>query len=703
MAELIIELLCEEIPAAHQQRGAKKIGEILGKNLHAENITTVSMASYSTPRRLILHGTGLPSLRAETSEEKYGPRIDAPKQAIDGFLKANGLRSQDQCTQRETPKGRFWFAEITHPPLEIKNLLPSLLTATLKEMSWPNTMRFAGQSFRWIRPLRHICIVFDGETLEGEFETGEKPIFFRAGSQGHARFAPDFFQFQGDFAKFSKTLRANFVEPSPDIRKKHIKAGLDAIALKHNGAVIDDFTLLEETTGLGEWPTVLCGKIDPAFMGLPRLVISEVLRTHQKCFVFQNPEGVLLPLFAVIAEFPEHLDPAPILNGYERIIRARLSDAAFFLERDASISLEKHAEKLRDVIFHKKIGTLEERKQRLVRLARYLSPLIDKKIDPDMAERAAALCKADLTTLTVHEFPKLQGYIAAHYAKAQKENPAVIDAIKTHYAPPHLPVPKAPLSLLLALADKIDHLCTLWLAGEIPTGSKDPFALRRAALGILRLILENDLRLNLLPLFAYAIDLCPKPIQKDIKGRLLDFLADRLKIYLRTQNIRHDVIDSVFMLSRDDDFTRLVIHIHAVQEMMESEDGRDLLTAWRRCMNILSAEEKRDGKKITSPPDPALFCEPSETPFFTHLEEIRPKIEESLKNEHFPEAMKHMVKLCHPIDCFFNDVLINDPNPELRKNRLQLIAYFCTIMRSIAHFDAIEGGIPSNKDRQHNS
>ena len=699
MAELLIELFSEEIPARMQRQAAGDLQRLVTDGLTKANLTFDETRIYWTPRRLTLVVEGLPTRQPDLREEKKGPKVGAPDQAIQGFLRSAGLDSLDQCEQQDTPKGPVWIAVVEKKGGARADPLPGLIEAAIRALPWPKSMRFAAQSFRWVRPLHRILAVFDGAALAGDFDLGGAAVAFSNTSSGHRFLSPEPFTVL-NFSDYIAKLREAHVVLDPEERKQAILDGLRSAADREGLTVKDDPALLEEVTNLVEYPDVLIGKIDDEFMDVPAEALSTSMRAHQKYFSLIRPDGSLAPRFAVVANMKAADGGAKIVAGNERVLRARLADAKFFWDQDRAITLEDRVEDLKKVVFHAKLGTVAERVERLSNQADVLSQYIPG-CDSIDARRAAKLAKADLTTEMVGEFPELQGIMGRYYALAQNEKPAVADAIAQHYSPagPNDACPTAPLSVAVALAEKLDTLVGFWLIDEKPTGSKDPFALRRAALGVIRIVLENGVRLPLTHVIAESAGLYGEQGSLSVNIRdlpkitadLLSFFADRLRVHLKDEGVSHSLIQALFALGDEDDLVRLVARVHALKAFLESEDGANLLTAYRRAANILRAEEKKDGTTYSGKPESALFATPEETTLAAALNAAEDQVKACIEGEDFGGAMTALAGLRQPVDAFFEAVIVNADEADLRKNRLLLLARIRSVMGTLADFGQIEG------------
>jgi len=694
MPELLIELFSEEIPARMQARAADDLKRLVTDSLKGAGFTFETAEAFATPRRLTLVVDGLPEKQPDLCEERRGPRVDAPEKAIEGFLGSVGFESVDQCVTRETDKGTFLIAEIEKKGEASADVLPGLLAEAVANLPWPKSMRWAHTGFRWVRPLHAVVAVFGGKALHGsiDLQGGEMP--FGDTTAGHRFLAPDTIAVTG-FDDYRKKLRAAKVMLDPAERRQAIEAGLAAQAKERGLSVKADPGLLDEVTGLVEWPVPLIGLIDPAFMDLPPEVLTSSMRAHQKYFSLETPDGKLAPFFGVIANMETADSGAQIVAGNERVLRARLSDAKFFWDQDRKQSLASRAPALKEIVFHAKLGTLDEKMDRVQALADALTDYIGGA-DKDRVRSAARLCKADLVTGMVGEFPDLQGTMGRYYALHDREHADVADAIAEHYSPlgPNDRCPTAPVSVAVALADKIDTLVSFWLIDEKPTGSRDPFALRRAALGVIRLIVENKLRIPLRGVFLRARKNMPEIAVDDtdaVIDSLLDFFADRLKVHLRERGVRHDLISAVFALGGEDDLVRLLARVEALENFLGSDDGANLLTAYKRAANIVRIEERKDKASYDGEPDSAVFAVAEETALHTALGKAADSAKSALASEDFTVAMSAMSALRPPVDAFFDKVTVNADDSLMRANRLRLLSAIGGTLHQVADFSKIEG------------
>jgi glycyl-tRNA synthetase beta chain len=683
MAELLLELLSEEIPARMQTRAAEDFKRLVCDGLKAAGLSFTEARAFVTSRRLTLVVDGLPVARADVSEEKRGPRVGAPEQAVQGFLKGAGLASLDQAEKRDTGKGEFWFAVVTKKGGPTADVLPAVIDAALKALPWPKSMKWGSGTMQWVRPLQSIVALFDGKVLKGEVSPGGAmaPIVFGKVTRGH-RFLSKGMIEVASFADYVAKLRGAHVILDAAERKAIILEGARKLCQEAQVKLNEDDGLLEEVAGLTEWPVPMLGAIDAQFMDVPPEVLIVSMKVHLRFFTTAKADGTLANRFVVVANNVARDGGKTIVAGNERVLRGRLADAKFFWDQDRKQTLESRLPALKQVVFHAKLGTQAERVERLVKLAGEIASSVPGADAADVA-LAARLCKADLVSGMVGEFPELQGVMGRYYARGEKLPAAVAEAIGDHYAPagPNDRCPSAPVSIAVALADKLDALVSFWSIGEKPTGSRDPFALRRAALGVIRIIVENRLRLPLRP-FVKADD-------------LLAFFAERLKVQMREKGVRHDVVDAVLATGGEDDLVRLLARVEALQGFLGSEAGRNLLTAYGRAANIVRAEEKKDkglAAKIAGAPDAALLEQAEEKAVASALAEVESVVRPAVAAENFSGAMEAFARLRAPVDALFDKVTVNvTDKPELRLNRLKLLNQIRATMDAVADFSKIEG------------
>jgi len=680
MRELLLELLSEEIPARMQARAADDLKRLVTDGLKKAGLDFESAEAFVTPRRLALVVDGLPERTPDISEERRGPRADAPEQAVEGFK--GSLPEGAKVETRKTEKGEFYFAQVEQKGEQTTKLFPELLNDVFQGLPWPKSMRWKDYKQRWVRPLHSILCVFDGETVDqvafGDFPGGDMSLGHRFLSAGPITNVKDFADYK------AKLEKAHVILDSAERRAK-IEADAKALAKKAKLKLKDDPALLDEVAGLVEWPVVLMGSIGKEFMDLPDEVLTTSMRKHQKYFALTDARGNLSPYFIVVANTETSDGGKAVIAGNERVLRARLADAKFFWDQDRKVRLEDRVWKLGGRVFHAKLGTVLDKVYRVEELAAAMAKACGA--DAADAERAAHLAKADLSTGMVTEFPDLQGVMGRYYALADGEKAAIAHAITEHYSPqgPGDNCPTAPISIAVALADKIDTLAGFWSIDEKPTGSKDPYALRRAALGVIRLILENKLRLSLREVFETAND--------GINAAdLLAFFADRLKVHLRDQGVPHDYIDAVFSLGGEDDLVRLLARVEALGAFLKTEDGGNLLVAYRRAANILKIEEKKDVQSYSDDPDEGLLQQDEEKALFESLGDAMPDIEAAVSDERFDDAMARLAKLRGGVDSFFDAVTVNCDEADLRINRLRLLSKIRRALDQVADFSKIEGG-----------
>jgi glycyl-tRNA synthetase beta chain len=813
MPELLLEIFSEEIPARMQARAASDLERLLTERLAAQGLAANTTRTLAGPRRLTAVLDGLPERSADVREEKKGPRVDAPKQAIEGFLRGAGLKSLEQCETREDKKGAYYVALIERAGVETAGVLAALLPGLLRDFPWPKSMRWGAGTFRWVRPIHRLLCVFDGAVVPFEIEG----IATSDQTEGHRLLGRGPFKAKS-FAAYRKALEGEGkVVLDAGQRRETILADATRLCATEGLELVEDPGLLDEVAGLVEHPVTLLGRMDPSFLDLPPEVIRLTMRTHQKYFAVRDPKsGGLAPRFVVVANQAADDGGAAIAEGNARVLSARLNDARYFWDQDKKRLLEEMAKGLKDIVFHQKLGSVADKVERVAALARELAPQVGA--DPDLAEKAARLAKADLVSGMVGEFPELQGVMGRYYALEQGENARVADAIRDHYKPlgPSDVVPTEPTAIAVALADKLDTLVGFWAIDEKPTGSKDPYALRRSALGVVRSLLDNNVRLSLsaplverwivsfvervsdLPLHArfnqhidihreaddlnaspserallnwdgrysqdierirtqtayeqdapenypgtpaewgqaqaareYLLERCrqideisdrrgvvrwePDPTGANpfsmpvlspppavvveaalaIARDLLAFFADRLKVHLRDEGHRHDLVDAVFAPKPDgsveDDLVLIVKRVEALGRFLDTEDGAQLLAAYRRAVNILRDEEKKDGMSYAGDHDPKRLTEREEKALAAGLAAARPKVETALAAENFEAAMAALAPLRPAVDAFFEKVMVNVPDAALRKNRLLLLSRFRDALAGVADFSNIAG------------
>jgi glycyl-tRNA synthetase beta chain len=711
MADLLLEIFCEEIPARMQAKAEADLGKVLGDALKGAGLGFDALETASGPRRLSVHVTGLPVKSADVAEERKGPKVGSPEQAIAGFLKGAGLTSIDQAEVRSDPKkGEFYVAMLDKPGRLTADVVAEAVPAIIRGFHWPKSMRWGTGELRWVRPLQRILCVLDGKIVPFDVDrlaSGNE-------TEGHRVHGRGPFTVTG-WADYSKQLEGEgHVRLTRDARRDVIAKGIVDVCAKAGLTWVEDAGLLEEVTGLAEWPVVVLGDMDPDFLDLPPEVIRLSMRTHQKYFAVNDAKtGKLAPHFIVVANIDASDGGKQIAAGNARVLSARLSDARFFWEKDKATPLEEMAKKLSTIAFKEELGSLGDKVERVAALAEELAEAVGA--DPKLARRAAELCKADLVSEMVGEFPELQGVMGRYYALEAGEPVSVADAIRDHYKPqgPSDAVPTDPVSIAVALADKLDTLMGFWAIDEKPTGSKDPFALRRAALGVVRVMLENGVRLGLaegigkarlglkqqvpislkqsasVPTVGQSIDRANEAI---VDPMLMDFFADRLKQVLRDQGQRHDLIDAVFALG-EDDLVLITRRVEALGAFLDTEDGATLLAGYKRAANILKAEEKKGALPENLSVDAALIKKgpKEEQALYAALSNVGEAIVAPLKAEDFAGAMGELARLRGPVDAFFEGVMVNDDDPAVRANRLALLSDVRANLHKVADFSLIEG------------
>ncbi|MBK5926227.1 glycine--tRNA ligase subunit beta [Rhodobaculum claviforme] len=739
MPDLLIELLSEEIPARMQARAAEDLKRLVTQGLVDAGLTYAGARAFATPRRLALTVAGLTAASATRREERKGPREGAPDAAIEGFARSAGV-ARDALELRDAGKARAWFAVTETPGRPAAAIVAEVLEATVRGFPWPKSMRWGTGSLRWVRPLHAILCLLSDEGGAQVVEMEIDGIKASDRTRGHRFMAPGAFSVTS-FDDYRAKLRRAHVLLDAEERADHIWVDAHNAAFAQGLEVVEDRALLAEVAGLVEWPVVLMGSIAPEFLDLPPEVLQTSMREHQKFFSVRNPATGRIEKFVTVAARETADDGATILAGNAKVLAARLSDAKFFWQNDlrtvSKVGLEGMAEGLSRVTFHNKLGTQADRIARIAALAREIAPMVGA--DPDLAEQAARVAKADLQSEMVGEFPELQGLMGRYYAEAAGLPAEVAAACPEHYQPlgPSDSVPSAPVSVAVALADKLDTLTGFFWINERPTGSKDPFALRRAALGVIRLLVENRVRIPLFyrvfydhetfhmvtamlarqeasekisaelikrgvdpkslesftPSFTQVISSSKYGIGEEEAGMgsLLVFLHDRLKVHLRDQGIRHDVIDACLTMPNNDDLTLLVARAEALQGLLATEDGENLVQGFRRANNILTQAEARDGVEYSFGPDPKLAEGAEEVALFAALDAAEAAIGPAMEAEDFAAAMRAMAQLRAPIDAFFEAVQINTDNQIVRRNRLNLLHRIRTICLGVADLTRLEG------------
>jgi glycyl-tRNA synthetase beta chain len=752
MPDLLLELLSEEIPARMQARAAEDLRKAVTDRLVDAGLVYDGAKTFVTPRRLALAVQGVPVRQPDRREEKKGPRVGAPEPAIAGFLKAAGLKSLAEAKVQRDKRGDFYVAVVEKPGRAALEVISEILPEVIKTFPWPKSMRWGPQSkdagaLRWVRPLHSILATFGPETEEPDIVPFTVDGMTAGNlTRGHRFLAPDALTVRR-LADYTAKLDKAKVVLDPERRRSIILTEAKQLAFAQGLELVEDDGLLAETAGLVEWPVVLMGTFDQAFLQIPEEVIRATIRNNQKCFVLRDAtHAKLVNQFLLVANLDAEDGGKAIVAGNERVIRARLSDARFFYQTDLKTKLEDRLPSFKNIIFHERLGSQTERIERIERLAGELAPRVGA--DVKKAKRAARLCKADLLTEMVGEFPELQGTVGKYYAEEQGEDEAVAHAIEDHYRPkgPDDLVPSDPVTIAVALADKLDALVGFWAIGEKPTGSKDPYALRRAALGVIR-IAESGVRLRLTKIITsqlreaiqfkstvvpagnalrisavlwkqeikFQVKAIKRPITKlkiaqqvakferefwsefpssfamEIIGSILSFIADRLKVQLREQGARHDLVDAVFALRDQDDFFLIVHRIEALGRFLETDDGTNLLTGYKRATNIIRIEEKKDGREYNGPPNRKLFVTSEEETLAYEINRAKAAAARAVQAEDFEGAMSHMARLRPAVDTFFDKVTVNVEDKALRENRLKLLNEIREATRAVADFSKIEG------------
>ena len=680
MADFLLELLSEEIPARMQARARNDLARMFAEYVGEAGLETGPVDVQSTPRRLVLIARDVADQTQAAREEVKGPRTSAPEQALEGFLRKTGL-SKDQLEDR----GGVYFAVVERPGRAAAEVIADAIKRIVADFPWPKSMRWGDGSQRWVRPLHGVVTLLGEEIVPIQVDG----IVSGATTVGHRFHHPGPITIGGAHDYLEK-LRACHVIVDQDERERLIRDGAERAAKKAGLTLLQDEGLVVENAGLTEWPVPLVGRFDPEFLDVPREVIVLTMRTNQKYFACVDDQGLLAPAFVCVANIDANDGGEAIVEGNRRVLAARLSDARFFWEQDVKVPLEEQAKKLDGIVFHEKLGTVADKVDRVAKLARWLvEERIINDAKADHVERAARLAKADLVTGMVGEFPELQGVIGGYLAQAQGEPKAVADAIRDQYG-----VPSEPTSSAVALADKLDTICAFFSIDQKPTGSKDPFALRRAAIASIELIVANQLRLGLTQTVRGSLANRAGQVRDAASAHrldrtvpeILDFFADRLKVQQREAGVRHDLIDAVFSLGGEDDLVRLLARVAALQDFVETEDGADLLTAYKRAANILK-KEKWGGTQTTGGGDVL----PEEQALIGALDKAGPKASAAIDKEDFTNAMAALASLRRPIDDFFDHVTVNDPDSAKRERRLNLLMRFRDAVNRVADFSRIEG------------
>lgn len=748
MPDLLLELFSEEIPARMQAKAADDLRRMVTDKLVAEGLVYEGAKAFATPRRLALTVHGIPMRQPDLKTERRGPKMGAPDAAVQGFLKATGLKSLDEAKIQRDPKGDFYIALIEKPGRDAIDVLAEILPVIIRTFPWPKSMRWGARSrkpgsLNWVRPLHAITATFGLETEEPDVVKFEVDGI-EAGqiTYGHRFMAPAAISVRR-FEDYEAKLLAAKVVLDPERRKNAILADAKELAFAQGYELVEDQNLLDEVAGLVEWPVVLMGAFEPEFLTTPPEVIRATIRNNQKCFVVRDPKtGKLANKFILVANIEATDGGNTIIAGNERVIRARLSDAKFFYETDLKTWKEKSTDeilkKFESIVFHEKLGSQARRIERIQAVSKVIAPFVGA--DPDRASLAAKLAKADLLSEVVGEFPEVQGLMGKYYALSRGEDALVAQAIEDHYKPqgPNDRVPTDPVSIAVALADKIDTLMGFWVINERPTGSKDPYALRRAALGVIRIILENRLRVPLMDVFIAAHTEIRFELQHQKLDRLADeiqklpdeilsarranrlllklekesfpeelsddevdaafdeifdlrfFIDERLEAQLRSQGARYDLARSVFELGTEDDLLMIVRRIEALASFLDSDDGKNLLAGTKRASNILAIEERKDKRSFDGAPDAALYSLDEEKALAKAIGEVQTEASAAVAKEDFAAAMSAMAKLRPPVDAFFDKVRVNDDDAKVRENRLKLLNEIRRATRAVADFSKIQ-------------
>jgi glycyl-tRNA synthetase beta chain len=715
MPELLIELFSEEIPARMQQKAAEDLKALITNGLVDAGLTYEGAQVHATPRRLVLSVEGLNAKAADMLEERKGPRTDAPKPAIAGFLKSTGL-TLEELTVQDDKKGKFYIASIKKPGRAATEVVAELLPDVIRKFPWPKSMRWGAGTLRWVRQLLSIICTFDGEVVPFEIEgipSGNTTL-------GHRFLSTKKIEVRR-FEDYAQKLHKANVIVDAGIRAETIRAEAKNLAFAQGLEMIEDESLLKEVAGLVEWPVVLMGEFDKNFLSVPPEVIVTTIKNNQKCFALRDKTGKLASRYLLVSNMVATDGGKTIIAGNNKVIAARLSDAKFFWDQDRKTKLEDLLPKLDSITFHAKLGSQGERVNRIEALAGEIAKTIGA--DVEKSKLAARLAKADLVTGMVGEFPELQGLMGYYYALDQSADKDVAEAVRDHYKPqgPSDSIPVSKIGQAVALADKIDTLVGFWWVDEKPTGSKDPYALRRSALGVVRTLLEGKKKSSLTSFFETAYDSVEKQTTarrvaqaatekgftlvgslrttKPWNGRqvlslaldLLDFFADRLKIYLKDQGARHDLIDAVFSLGGQDDLLMIVMRVDALSKFLDSDDGKNLLAGVKRASNILKIEEKKDSRSFNGLPNPQLLIQGEERDLHRAVSAAEANARKAVEKEDFGAAMTAIAKLRGPVDAFFDKVTVNADDPSFRENRLKLLNRIRAATLAVADFSKIEG------------
>ncbi len=711
MSELLLELFSEEIPARMQARAAEDLKRLITEGLASRGLEVGTARCFSTPRRLALVIEKVPAKSPATSEEKKGPRVGAPEQAVQGFLKSAGLtKLEDAEVVKDEKKGDYYVARIEKPGRDAKEIIAETVVETLNKFPWPKSMRWGAGTFQWVRPLQSILCLLGGKVVPIEaagLSAGDE-------TRGHRFLAPAAFTVK-NFADYEGKLDKNKVVLDPARRAGLIAEQAKALAKAAKLELVGDDALLAENAGLTEWPVVLMGTFDAEFLAVPGECLTTSMKTHQKCFSLRDPKSKQLAnRFLLVSNLVAEDGGAQIIAGNEKVIRARLSDAKFFWDQDLKRPLDEMASQLSGITFHEKLGSQKDRVERIAELSYQIAGSVDA--NPEDARRAAQLCKADLVSGMVGEFPELQGLMGRYYAEKAGTKPEIARAIELHYKPKGLAdtVPREDqgdsVAIAVALADKLDTLVGFWTIGEKPTGSGDPYQLRRAALGVIRIVIENDLRLPLEEAIQKAeaeyrrqgrlptVQAEPnEDLDDHLRGTyqarrgLIEFFADRLKVFLKDQGKRHDLIDAVFSLGGQDDLALIVKRVEALDAFLKTDDGANLLAGVKRAANILAIEEKKDKRSYAGTYDLALLNEKEEAALAAAIEGVKQDTVAAINVENFGGAMRALAELRPAVDAFFDKILVNSEDAKIRENRLKMLSEIRAATQTVADFSKISG------------
>jgi len=727
MPDFLLELFSEEIPARMQGRAAEDLRKLVTEALVGAGLLYEGAKAFVTPRRLALTVRGVPVRQPDVKEEKKGPRVGAPEGAIQGFLRAAGLKSISEAKVQPDKKGDFYLAVIEKPGRPAIEVIAEIVPEVVKIFPWPKSMRWGEASAQpgslgWVRPLHSIVATFGPETEEPDIVAfAVDGIAAGDETRGHRFMAPQPFKVRR-FEDYAAKLEKAKVVLDPERRKEIILADAKNLAFAQGYELVEDAGLLAEVAGLVEWPVVLMGSFDQAFLAMPPEIVRATIRNNQKCFVLRDPRtSQLVGKFILVANIEAEDGGKAIIAGNERVIRARLADAKFFYDTDLKTRLEDRLPKFKDIVFHEKLGSQWDRIERIERLADEIALTLSSRpeffpgqtLSPDdlqreqdtyrrQVRRAARLAKADLLTEVVGEFPELQGLMGKYYALAQGEDASVAAACEEHYKPlgPNDRVPTDPVSVAVALADKIDTLVGFWAIDEKPTGSKDPYALRRAALGVIRIVLTSNLALSPRDMFAMHVRrFRPEMSDPEISNAgdsFVDFFDERLKVQLREQGARHDLVDAVLDVGgREADIVSIVRRVEALRKFLDTEDGKNLLAGYKRATNIIRIEEKKDGRAYIDRPHQARYRQEEEKALAQAIDTARAEASDAVRAEDYEAAMRAMAKLRPYVDAFFDKVTVNvaegTEKKELRENRLKLLNQIRVATEAVADFSRIEG------------